>query len=35
MLMKRFILRLRLFFSRFQRRKYYQEKGFIYEKDDE
>lgn len=35
MRMRRFMLRLRLFFSRFRKTRHYEQKGFIYEQDDE
>ena len=35
MRMKKFIYRLRLFFSRFKKRRYYEEEEFVYEQDDE
>ena len=35
MSMRRFILRMKFFFSRFKKSHYHEEKGFIYEQDDE
>ena len=35
MRMRRFILRLRLFFSRFKKYDYREERGFIYETPDD
>ena len=35
MRIKKFIYRLRLFFSRFKKQRHYEEKGFIYEKEDD
>ena len=33
--MKKFILKARLFFSRFKKQRHYEEKGFIYEQDED
>ena len=35
MSMRKFMLRLRLFFSRFKKHRHYEEKGFIYEQKDD
>jgi len=35
MRMKKFILKARLFFSRFKKYRHYEEKGFIYEQEDD
>ena len=35
MSIKKFIYRLRLFFSRFKKQRHYEEKGFIYEQDED
>jgi hypothetical protein len=35
MRMKKFIYRLRFFFSRFKKQRHYEERGFIYEQEDD